>query len=307
MTVTCLEFDEEIDDICVTKLRTSTSDKHEGCIQIAQQDIVLLTLGSMVSGCKSGSNTEAPPPMPHQSEVTQQPGPVWKFWANLADPERTRHSRAFGNPKNFYSHIANSSWISFTTTLKNTDLMERLGELSGGLRESYPLITFRDSPWLMSITIPVQPYFLQQSRETLVLWGYGLFPDQDGKYVKKPMTRCTGQEIFTELLGHLAFPPEKLLKRSITIPVLMPFIGSSYLTRKEGDRPKVVPDGSINLGLMGQFVEIERDVTFTMEYSARSAQTAVFKLMGLSKRPREVHRGDHSVQVLGEVLKAIMD
>ncbi|KAJ2903092.1 hypothetical protein MKZ38_010430 [Zalerion maritima] len=307
ITVESLEFNKESgDEICVSKLNTKVAGTTNAAIDVRPQDIVLTTLGSMVSDCKVGSNVEQPPPMPKQAEITENLSLVWKLWTDLANPELNRHAAAFGDPANFYSRVANSNWLCFTVTLKNTDFMKRLGDWAGGQRDSYPLVTFRDSPWLVSITIPNQPYFLGQPKETVVLWGYGLFPDQDGTYAKKPMTKCSGQDIFKEVLGHLGFPTSPILDRSITIPVFMPFIGSPFVTRKEGDRPQVVPEKSVNLGLMGQFVEMERDVTFTMEYSARSAQTAVYALMGLDKAPHQVYRGDHSVKVLGEALKAIM-
>ena len=160
---------------------------------------------------------------------------------------------------------------------------------------------------MMSVTIPNQPYFLDQPDNVFVLWGYGLYPDQEGTFVKKPMMQCTGQEILTELLHHLKFPLSPTLEKSTTIPCVMPFIGSPFLTRKKGDRPDVIPKDSRNLGLLGQYVEIDRDVTFTMEYSVRAAQKAVYHFMGLKKDPPPVHRGDQSVQVLGEALMAIMN
>jgi len=46
----------------------------------------------------------------------------------------------------------------------------------------------------------------------------------------------------------------------------MPFITSQFLCRSEGDRPAVVPDGSRNLGLIGQYCEQPDDVVFTAEY-----------------------------------------
>jgi oleate hydratase len=154
--------------------------------------------------------------------------------------------------------------------------------------------------------LPQQPYFFNQPDGVYVFWGNGLYPDQEGMFVKKPMTECTGQELLTELLHHLNFPLQPMLEKSTTVPCLMPFIGSPFLTRRTGDRPRVIPDGSQNLGLLGQFVELDRDVTFTMEYSVRAAQTAVYTLMGLDKQPHPVHQGDHSVQVLGEALMTIM-
>lgn len=236
----------------------------------------------------------------------ENPDPVWKFWTTLADPAANPHAEAFGHPKTFYSRISKSSWLSFTVTLIDADFLDNLREWSRSSDGSCPLITFRDSPWMMSITIPHQPYFLNQPDNVHVLWGYGLYPDQEGTFVKKPMMECTGEEILTELLHHLDLPIHPTLEQSTTIPCLMPYIGSPYLTREVGDRPQVVPRGSRNLGLLGQYVEMERDVTFTMEYSVRAAQTAVYHLMGVDKEPPPVHRGDQSVQTLGEALMAIM-
>lgn len=299
--------DRSGDDICVSGLKfLETYENQDHTISIRPQDICLITLGGVMSGCLSGSNEKAPPQMRSQTEVDKDPGPAWKFWIGLADPTQNRHAEAFGRPQNFFSRISKSSWLSFTITLRDTDFMKRLGEWTRTERDSYPLITFRDSPWLISFTVPNQPYFRGQAQDKVIIWGYGLYPDQDGVYVRKPMTQCCGREIFAELLGHIQFPLHPFLEQSTTIPVFMPFVGSPFLTRNRGDRPKVVPERSTNLGLMGQFVEIDRDVTFTMEYSARSAQTAVFTLMGLDRKPHTVFRGDHSVQVLGEALKAIM-
>ena len=127
-----------------------------------------------------------------------------------------------------------------------------------------------------------------------------------GDFIPKPMAECTGEEILTELLAHLNFPQHPTVESATTIPCLMPFITSQFLTRAEGDRPKVIPEGSKNLGLLGQYVEIERDVVFTVEYSVRAAQMAVFGLMGVNKKPKGVYRGEHNVKVLGEALKMLL-
>jgi oleate hydratase len=159
---------------------------------------------------------------------------------------------------------------------------------------------------MLSISVPKQPYFADQSTDTTVFWGYGMYPDQPGLFVKKPMMSCSGNEIFTELLMLLGFSVEPTLEHSVTLPVLMPFLTSPCTTRGPGCRPKVAPDGSKNLGLMGQFVEIERDVTVTMEYSVRSAQMAVYKLTGAEKKPPDVYGGNPTAVVLGEALKTLM-
>jgi oleate hydratase len=79
---------------------------------------------------------------------------------------------------------------------------------------------------------------------------------------------------------------------------MMPFITSQFLCRSEGDRPAVVPEGSRNLGLIGQYCEQPDDVVFTVEYSIRSAQAAVYSLLKLDRKPAEVYKGNHDPRVL---------
>lgn len=128
------------------------------------------------------------------------------------------------------------------------------------------------------------------------------------------MAACSGREILTELLGHLDFhfshddddQNAKILASAITIPCMMPYITSQFLTRGVGDRPEVVPHGSANLALVGQFVEIPRDTVFTVEYSVRAAQMAVHAFMGTKEGPRDVYRGEHDVKVLVDGLRMLL-
>ena len=77
-----------------------------------------------------------------------------------------------------------------------------------------------------------------QPEDVSVLWGYGLFVDKPGDFVKKPMSACTGREIMTEVLGHLGVREEvaDILEHAICIPCMMPFITSQFLPRERGDR-----------------------------------------------------------------------
>jgi oleate hydratase len=84
---------------------------------------------------------------------------------------------------------------------------------------------------------------------------------------------------------------------------MMPFITSQFLRRSKGDRPQVVPEGSKNLAFIGQFCELPEDVVFTVEYSIRSAQTAVYALLGLKRTPPPVYQGRYDPRVL---LKAFL-
>jgi oleate hydratase len=123
-----------------------------------------------------------------------------------------------------------------------------------------------------------------------VIWGYGLNPEKEGKFVTKPMSQYTGEEIMTELLYHLDFPVESLLPTSNTIPCLMPVATSPLLPRAHQHRPEAIPPHTTNLALIGQFAEISDDTTFGTEYSVRGAQTAVYKPMELDKTTPKVKR-----------------
>jgi len=158
----------------------------------------------------------------------------------------------------------------------------------------------------MSVVLAHQPHFINQPENVQVFWGYGLFPMNVGDYIKKPMCECTGREIMQELCYHLKFPESPTLDNSITIPCMMPYITGQFLTRKLGDRPKVIPKGSTNLGLLGQFVEVERDTVFTVEYSIRCAQMAVKDLMGLKKTlTKKIYMGEHDVGVMASAAKML--
>ena len=60
------------------------------------------------------------------------------------------------------------------------------------------------------------------------------------------------------------------------------------------------------MAFVGQFVEIPEDVVFTVEYSVRGAQMAVFKLMGLKKSPNANYKGEFNVRVLTASMKTLL-
>lgn len=265
--------------------------------QLDPQDIVIVTLGSMTSNSSIGSNDS---PAPAVIDDALQDG-SWDLWLKLA-----KKNEKFGNPSTFSSRISESMWESFTVTLSDPEFLRRMEGFSHNPAGTGALMTFKDSNWLMSIVIPHQPHFVDQPLGIDVFWGYGLFPDREGNFVKKPMSDCTGQEILTELLGHLHFPVENILEHAVVRPCMMPYITSQFLTREPGDRPAVVPEGSTNLAFVGQFVEVPEDTVFTVEYSVRTAQMAVFELMGLEKKPKAVYKGEHHLGVLAESMLKLM-
>lgn len=293
--------------VTVSEIHTASSkDGATGIIHVEAGDIVFVTLGSMTACSSLGTNTTPPKPLPAVEDAKEAPDGAWHLWSQLAEPTINPHSALFGNPSNFYSRTSESNWLSFTVTLKNPDFFERLEKFSGNKAGTGALVTFKDSAWLMSIVVPHQPHFLKQAEGTQVFWGYGLFPSRPGDFVTKPMAECSGEEVLTELLGHLNFPLQPTLENSITVPCMMPYITSQFLTRKAGDRPDVIPKGSTNLALMGQYVEIPRDTVFTVEYSVRAAQMAVHELMGTKYKPKDIYMGEHNVKVLVDGLRMLL-
>ena len=171
--------------------------------------------------------------------------------------------------------------------MKGNKLLKLIEEFSGNIPGSGALMTFKDSNWLMSIVVAAQPHFKNQPMDTTIFWGYGLYTDRIGDYVKKPMRDCTGEELLTELLHHLHMEEhmDEIMESVVNvIPCMMPYVDAQFQPRKMTDRPKVVPEGSTNFAMMSQFVEIPEDMVFTEEYSVRAARIAVYTLMGVNDK-----------------------
>ena len=81
---------------------------------------------------------------------------------------------------------------------------------------------------------------------------------------------------------------------------------SRILPRRKGDRPRVVPRGSTNLAFLGQFCDIPDDVVFTVEFSVRSAQIAVYSLLHLDKSVSPIYRGYRDPRVLFNSLRTML-
>jgi len=220
----------------------------------------------------------------------------WTLWEKLAEgrPE-------FGNPAAFNSCIAQSCWESFTVTLKNPAFFAMMNKFSGNEAGTGGLVTFKDSNWLMSIVLAHQPHFLNQPVDVQVFWGYALLPDRIGNFIPKAMADCNGTEILQELCGHLRLDQETI-ETANCIPCRLPYITSMFMPRKRGDRPLPVPRGSDNFAFISQFVEIQEDVVFTVEYSVRAAQMAVYQLLNIDRKVPPVTPHDKSLRVQLEAL-----
>ncbi|PQE08390.1 67 kDa myosin-cross-reactive antigen family protein [Rutstroemia sp. NJR-2017a WRK4] len=223
------------------------------------------------------------------------------------DLDPTIVSDSFGSSQSSCLPSQSESSLSmFTVTLHNHEFLRLFEQWSSNSPGTGGLTKFKDSNWLLSIIIPNQPYFSKQPDNVDVFWGYALFPEKSGNIIQKPMVECTGEEILTEFMGLLNFPKDHILGNAIVVPHLAPYATSPLPTRTLQDRPQVIPEASANLALLGQFVEIPEDAVFAMEYSVRVAQTAVFRMMGLQKKPKDIFKGGRDIMTLIKALRALL-
>ena len=263
---------------------------------VQPHDLVLMTNGSMTANSSLGTMTTAP-----VLNATTGDG-AWALWETVA-----KKYSDFGRPYVFDARLGESIWESFTVTSHGTLFFDLMEKFSGNQAGTGALVTLKDSNWLLSIVLAYQPHFLNQPAGVTVFWGYGLFSERVGDYVPKKMSNCSGAEILTELLSHLQMAEHlpAVLAEANCIPSLLPYITSQFLTRAPGDRPQVVPAGSTNFAFLGQFTEMPDDVVFTVEYSVRSAQLAVYELLKLDKQPPAIYKGQHDVRVLYQAMQTM--
>ncbi|MGA5822674.1 oleate hydratase [Kitasatospora sp. NPDC094028] len=279
VTVTDVDFTEQ-DGIRRAKRLHLLRDDHRESIELADLDLAFITLGSMTADAAYGDDDTVP------ELIRDKRDGSWTLWETLS-----RKAPDFGQPAVFNGNVGEAAWESFTLTMRSPALLKRIEEFSGNAPGTGALMTFKDSPWLMSIVVPRPPHFDGQPEDVFTLWGYGLFVDTPGEYTGKAMAESTGQQILTELLGQLGFDDiaDEVRATTTVTTVMMPYITSQFARRSVHDRPRVIPHGARNFAFLGQFVEIPEDVVFTVEYSVRGAMHAVYQLLGLDKPIPPVH------------------
>lgn len=266
-------------------------------MSLGTNDYLFATLGSMVESSSVGTMTKPAPFNPKETSGS------WALWERIANKDA-----AFGCPEVFNSEVDRSKWMSFTVTLTDPAFFEHMERFTGNKAGTGGLVTMTDSNWLMSVVLAYQPHFRNQPPGTFIFWGDGLLPDRPGNFVQKPMSQCSGEEILQELFSHLGIVElmRPVMDKVNCTPCMMPYIDSQFMPRAKGDRPLVIPKGAKNFAFLGQFVEVPHDCVFTVEYSVRTAQTAVFGLLNVKREVTPVYRGDHEVPVLLNALQALM-
>lgn len=266
-------------------------------VTVGPEDVVLVTTGSQAADLSVGSMTEAPRPRGR--------GESWQLWKRLAQGRTD-----FGNPDVFFgpAKVPDSRWVSFTITTKGTEFVGQLSALTDSEPGSGGLVTLKDSGWVLSLSILHQPDVIGQPSDTNICWGYGLYPHRTGDYVRKRMYECTGAEILQEVLRHLRFDKQfdAIMAASICIPCDLPYVNNIWMPRARTDRPAPVPEGSTNLGLIGQYVEVPREIAFTIECSARTAWQAIHVLLERGPAPPPVYQGQYDPKTLINALKVFL-
>ncbi len=254
-------------------------------IDLTINDLVFVTNGSCTENSSLGGPNEVP-------VLNTTPGGCWTLWKNIA-----KQDPAFGRPDKFCSDITKTSWESATVTTLDDKIPAYIEKICkrdpfSGKTVTGGIVTAMDSSWLMSWTVNRQPQFKGQSKKQTCVWVYGLFNDKPGDYIKKNMQDCTGIEITEEWLYQIGVPTDQIhdlaTNSAICIPAKMPYITAFFMPRTAGDRPLVVPDGSVNFAFIGQFCETPRDCVFTTEYSVRTAMEAVYTLLNVDRGVPEV-------------------
>jgi oleate hydratase len=296
--VTDIDIGDDDAEITARRL-TMVQDGKEKNVEVRPEDIVIATPGSMVANTSYGDN-DSPAPQNTSPELRGS----WALWETLSKKRKD----VFRDPSVFTGHVDESEFISFTVTQDDPLFFNLVQKLSGNEPGRNGIISVPESNWSLSFILNHQPYFQNQPADLKVFYGLGLYSHEVGNKVKKPMRECSGREILEELVHHLGFDAEadKILDSSIVRPCYQPFITSQFLKRKVSDRPDVVPHGSTNLALTGQFVEVPYDCVFTMEYSVRSGQMAVYELLPeLGKEPTPFQHVSRDIRVVYNAFKAM--
>ena len=279
-----------------TTLRLVTDHGPE-TLSLDGDDLAFFTLGSITADATYGGMDDVP------ALVRDRVDHGWSLWERIAAKQPD-----FGRPMTFYGNIDENKWESFTLTMHDRVLLDRIVAYSGNQPGTGALMTWIESGWHLSIVVPYQPHFPDMPENTYTLWGYGFDFDHDGDYVQLPMAKATGRDILTEVVGQLGFDDilEHVLATTDITSVMMPYASSLFAVRAPGDRPLVIPRRSANFAFLGQFVEMPGDIVFTVEYSVHCAMHAVYALLGVDRLIPPIYHGTRDPKVALKALETAL-
>ena len=267
-------------------------------IDLTRNDLVFFTNGSLTQNATMGDTVTAA-----AFDRSAANRGCFTLWERLA-----AHDRKFGNPAAFISDIDKSNWMTFFPTITaDPTFFEFMEEKTGSKAGTGGAVTIVDSSWKIGFVL-YSKYFPNQPDNVNVFWAYGQCSEAVGDYIKKPMRECTGAEMFAELLCHCGLKSkiDSILEHATVSTSMMPYITSQFMPRKIADRPKVIPEGCVNLAFIGQFVELPGDVVFTVETSVRTAMMAVWGLTALDKPMIPMYEPIYDLRVIMESMRATL-
>ncbi|MGN0812477.1 MAG: oleate hydratase [Candidatus Coproplasma sp.] len=297
-TVTDMDLKIEGNKKTVTALVLNQDGK--GSRQVVNaDDVVYFTNGSMTQNSSLGTNDTAPV----INRDLEKRG-CFTLWEKLA-----AKSDVFGKPEKFVSTIDKSTFVSCSMTVKGyKDFINYIVNKTDVPVGAAGAITFVNHPWFITISVAEPPVFPDQPDDVDFIWFYGLYPEKEGLVVKKKMADCTGDELLIEFCHCIGFDEhyEEVRSHTKVIPCAMPYITSQFMPRGLKDRPEIIPEGCTNLAFIGQFVELEGDVVFTVETSVRTAMTAVYRTMHLDKPITPLFKGHYDIRICVTCLKKLL-
>ncbi len=170
-SVTDIDFSDGVGERRATRIHYQRAGQ-EGTYDLGTADYAFVTLGSMTADANYGDDDHAP------EIIRDRRDDGFALWQTLA-----KKGPDFGRPNTFEGNIDESIWESFTLTMREPLLLHRIQEFSGNAPGTGGLMTFVDSPLLMSIVVPRPPHVEGQAEDVSTLWGYGLITDTGGDYV----------------------------------------------------------------------------------------------------------------------------
>lgn len=272
-TVTDMDIRIDGNDKTVTALHIGEGSDAQ-IVPVAEKDLVFFTNGSMTQNSTQGSMTEAP--VMNRDAVHKG---CFSLWEKLADkcPE-------YGHPEKFSFDPDKSNFVSCSVTVRDyPQFFDYLAEKAGNPTGKGGYSTFVDTPWFIDYNVPLQPVAPDQPENVQFMWFYGLHANN-----------CGLEDKIDEIIPHIT-----------AIPVVMPYITSQFMPRKLKDRPEVIPNGNKNLAFIGQFVELEGDVVFTVETSVRTAMIAVYRLLHLDRPITPLFQGQYDIRMVNVALKTL--
>jgi oleate hydratase len=180
----------------------------DGSIDLVEDDLVFITNGCCTDTTCYGDQNHAP----NLSNVRSGSGESWDMWKRIAAQDQS-----FGHPEKFCSNIEETNWMSATIETLDESVLPYIEKICKrnpleGKVTTGGIITVKDSvdEWYLSWTINRQPQFRAQPGGHVLIWVYGLNTNRAGNYVKKPMRKCSGEEICEEWLYHIGVPEDKI-------------------------------------------------------------------------------------------------